>query len=189
MQQVRPNKRQLILEEASRLLYERGTALGVDTLVEEIGVAKMTLYKHFPSKTELVVDCLRHIDELYRARLQACTDRAATPKDKILAICDSLGEWFVSPNFRGCAFINATVELADEKHPARQAILEHKRKTRRWLADLVSECGFKDGEYVARQISQVMEGAIVTALVERDPSAAEIAKTTVAQLLESCEKQ
>lgn len=55
---------------ASKLFYQRGTALGVDTLIDEIGVAKMTLYRHFPTKDDLILACLRFVDARYRDRLR-----------------------------------------------------------------------------------------------------------------------
>lgn len=181
---ARPTKRDLILTEASRLLYERGTGVGVDTLVDEIGVAKMTLYKHFPTKDDLVVACLRHLDAVYRDRLRRGSEQAdTTPDERVLGIFDSLRRWFETPRFRGCAFVNATVELADHRHPAHEAVLEHKHSTREWVAALVVECGVRDPAFVARQIVQLMEGAITTALLEHDPSAADVARTTARQVL------
>lgn len=181
----RPNKRDQIVEETSRIFYQRGTSVGVDTLVDEIGVAKMTLYKHFPTKTELIVACLEYVDERYMARLRSSTDDARAPEEKILAIFDGLKRWFGTPNFRGCAFVNATVELADLDHPAREAVLAHKHKTRAWIGKLVDDCRIADSEIVARQIMQAMEGAIATALVEGDPLAADVAKVSVRQILQA----
>lgn len=179
----RPNKRDFIVSEATRLFYERGTGLGVDTLVEEIGVAKMTIYKHFRTKDDLIVACLRYVDGRYRERLQAGIVEDADPIEKILGIFDSLGDWFVKPNFRGCAFVNAAVEIADPSHPARQAVLDHKLRTREWVSQLVDECGIVDSSFVTRQIVQLMEGAVTSAFVENDPTAALVARRTAEQVL------
>ncbi|MDN5916591.1 MAG: TetR/AcrR family transcriptional regulator [Pseudonocardia sp.] len=173
----------MIVEEAARLFYERGTSVGVDTLVGEIGVAKMTLYKHFPTKADLIVACLQHVDSRYRDRLASGTRGSASPRDRVLGIFDSLRDWFSTPSFRGCAFVNATVELADPTHPARHAVRQHKTRTRDWVAELVTDCGVDDPTFVARQIVQLMEGAITTALVENDAAAADIARATAAQVL------
>lgn len=179
----RPNKRDMIVEEASRLFYQRGTGLGVDTLIDEIGVAKMTLYKHFPTKDDLILACLRFVDARYRDRLRSglADDDPAT--ERVLGIFDSLRDWFATPSFRGCAFVNATVELADPQHPAHQAVLEHKTSTREWVAELVTGCGVADPQFVARQIVQLMEGAITTAMLEQDPTAADVARASAAQVL------
>ena len=183
MDRTRPSKRDLIVEEASRLFYERGTGLGVDTLVDEIGVAKMTLYKHFSTKDELIVTCLRYVDARYRDRLRGGLADDSPADERVLGIFDSLRDWFATPSFRGCAFVNATVELADPQHPAHAAVLEHKTSTRDWVAELVTECGVADPPFVARQIVQLMEGAITAALLEHDPSAADVARASAAQVL------
>lgn len=184
----RPNKRDMIVEEASRLFYQRGTGLGVDTLIDEIGVAKMTLDKHFPTKDDLILACLRFVDARYRDRLRSglADDDPAT--ERVLGIFNSLRDWFATPSFRGCAFVNATVELADPGHPARDAVLEHKTRTRDWVEGLVADCGVADPPFVARQIVQLMEGAITTALVEGDPEVADIARETARQVLSSARR-
>lgn len=183
-----PSKRDLIVEEAARLFYERGTALGVDVLVDEIGVAKMTLYKHFPNKADLITACLRYVGKRYQERLEAGVAAGENAGERVLGIFDSLREWFGTPSFRGCAFVNATIELADPDHPAHEAVVEHKLHTREWVAELLTEHGVDDPEFVARQIVQLMEGAITNALVENDPSAADVARATAAQVLDRASK-
>lgn len=185
----RANKRDQIVREASRIFYQRGTGVGVDTVVEEVGVAKMTLYKHFPTKAELIVACLEYMDQRYMARLRSGLDGIQKPEQKILAIFDGLKQWFDAPNFRGCAFANATVELADLDHPAREAILSHKRRTRVWIEKLVNDCKIVDSEIVARQLALMMEGAIATALIEGDSKAADVAKHSASQILRSAKRK
>lgn len=179
----RPNKRAQIVEEASKLFYQRGTGLGVDTLIDEIGVAKMTLYKHFPTKDDLIVACLRYVDTRYRDRLRGGLAANNSATERVLGIFDSLRDWFATSSFRGCAFVNATVELADPQHPAHTAVLEYKTNTREWVAELVTDCGVADSQLVARQIVQIMEGAIITAMLEQDPTAADVARASAAQVL------
>lgn len=181
-------KRELIIEEASRIMYERGTGVGVDTLVGEIGVAKMTLYKHFPTKTDLIVACLRHMDDCHRARLSGEIDWTSPPRQRLLSVFDSLRVWFATPSFRGCAFVNATVELADTAPPVRTAVREHKNATRAWVVKLVEECGLPDKQFVASQIAQLMEGATTTALLERNPAAADIAQATALLVLDEAKE-
>ncbi|MGW3473147.1 TetR/AcrR family transcriptional regulator [Saccharopolyspora sp. NPDC000995] len=182
------SKRDLILKEASRLMYERGTGIGVDTLIGEIGVAKMTLYKHFPTKADLIVACLQYLDDRYRDRMNRRIEGTSSPREQILSIFDSLREWFSTSNFRGCAFVNATVELADTSDQVRNAVLEHKHSTRAWIAELVKEFGLPNADFVASQIAQLMEGAITTALLEKDPAAADIAQVTASQVLDAAER-
>ncbi len=184
----RPNKRDFIIEEVSRIFYHRGIAVGVDTLADEIGIAKMTLYKHFPTKTDLIVACLEYVDDRYMARLQNGIRDVHDPDEKVLAIFDGLKAWFSTPNFRGCAFVNATTELANSDHPVRSTVLAHKNKTRAWIKGLLEACKIVDSAKVAHQISQLMEGAITMAHVEDDPGAADVAKATAAQILRASER-
>lgn len=181
-------KRDLILKEASRVMYERGTGVGVDTLVSEIGVAKMTLYKNFSTKEDLIVACLHYLDDSHRTRLSGAIDWSSPPRDRLLSVFDSLREWFSTPSFRGCAFVNATVELADTSSAVRNAVLEHKNATRSWVVKLVEECGLPNTNFVASQIAQLMEGATTTALLERDPAVADIAQSTALQVLDKAKE-
>lgn len=168
-------------------MYARGTSVGVDTLVEEIGVAKMTLYKHFPTKGQLIVACLEDIDQRYRTWLERNSEGLAG-EERLLGVFTSLRSWFGTEAFRGCAFVNATVELADPDHPARDAVLAHKRRMREWVAAIAEESGFVDPEATAAQIVQLMEGAISTALIESDPRAADVARDMAAVILASAER-
>ncbi|GLC94272.1 TetR family transcriptional regulator [Cupriavidus sp. TA19] len=185
----RPSKRDHIVREASRIFYQRGLAIGVDTLIEEVGIAKMTLYKHFPTKADLIVACLEYVDERYMARLQSDIVNADEPQEKVLAIFDGLKNWFSTPRFRGCAFVNAITELADPDHPAHAAVLAHKKKTRAWIAQLLDDCSIADSDLVARQIAQLIEGAISMAHIENDPVAADIAKATARQILQTATRK
>lgn len=181
----RPNKREAIVDKARSLFYTRGIrAVGVDTIVAESGVAKMTLYAHFKSKDELIVACLDSVDERYRRWLRREVAAGADdPAGQILGIFDALQEWFETPNFRGCAFVNATIELADPDHPARAAVVNHKQRTREWITELAVEARLHDPDAVGSQILLLMEGAIITALVDRDASAAGRAKSVAEHLV------
>ncbi len=173
-----PGKREALLGEARRLFYDRGIrAVGVDTVAAKSGVSKMTLYSYFGSKDGLIVACLESVDERYRLWLQKqVCEGTLTSEDQILGIFDALGEWFARPTFRGCAFVNATVELADPEHPARGPILNHKQEMRQWITGLAAEAGLTDPAAVGSHILMLMEGAMITALLDRDPSAADRGK-------------
>src|SRR3954453_12507854 len=124
--------RDRIVSGATRLFYTRGIrAVGVDLVIAESGVAQTTLYKHFRSKDELIAECLHRLDDRYfRWFEQEVKTRAEDPRGRLAALFDVLDDWFQRPDFRGCAFINASVELADPGHPARAAIASHKRRSR-----------------------------------------------------------
>ncbi len=177
--------RERILDAASVAFYRRGIrAVGVDSVIAEAGVAKATLYRHFPSKDALVQAFLERRDRRWRAWFEEAVDRLAPdPAARPLAVFDALGEWFASDDFRGCAFINAAVEITDPGHPARAAVREHERRLADHLLRLCREAGLDDPEGASAALFLLVEGAIVCALVEGDGAAAARAQTAAERLL------
>jgi AcrR family transcriptional regulator len=160
--------RERILETAYDLFSRHGTrAVGVDTIIAESGVAKMTLYRNFTSKDELILEFLRRREELWtRAWLQGEAEaRADTPAGRILAIFDVFGEWFVRDDFEGCAFINVMLELDDRESRIRVACVQHLAAIREYVRDLVVQAGVPEGDaaHVAAQVHMLMKGSIVAA--------------------------
>ena len=182
-QPIAPRDR--ILKVASKLFYQHGIrAVGVDTIIAQSAVAKMTFYKHFKSKDLLVLEFLKRRDELWRAWFERTVlQLAPKPENRPLAIFDALEQRFSSKDFRGCAFINTMVEMADGEHSAHQAAAEHKRKVQQMIRSLLSEAGVKKAEALALAFLLLMDGAIVTAVRERKPGSAAAAKKIAASLL------
>ena len=180
-----PALRERILEVALELFYRHGIrAIGVDTIIARAGVAKMTFYRYFPSKDDLVVAFLHRRDERWREWLEAAVARrASAPAARLLAVFDALAEWFASDEFRGCAFVNATIELADRAHPAHQAVVEHQAHLQRYLTALAVAAALPEPEQAARELGLLMDGAIVTALREGTPAAARLGRDAAARLL------
>jgi AcrR family transcriptional regulator len=179
--------RERILDAASTAFYRRGiNAVGVDAVVAEAGVAKATLYRHFPSKDELIVAFLRRRDTRWRGWLRDAVERLApAPADRPLAVFDALGEWFSSDEFRGCAFINAAAEIADAAHPARAAVEDHKRLLAEYLDEVLREAGAADPAADAGALLLLVEGAIVSALIERDAAPAARARRAAVRILDT----
>lgn len=141
------------------------------------GVSKMTLYSYFGSKDGLIVACLESVDDRYRVWLQEQVSAGGlAPEDQILGIFDALQAWFAKPTFRGCVFVNATVELADPEHPAHGPILNHKHHMRQWITGLAAEAKLRDPAAVGSHVLMLMEGAVITALIDQDATAAERGK-------------
>jgi len=116
--------RERVLATAYGLFSRHGTrAVGVDRIIAESGVAKMTLYRNFASKDDLILAFLERREELWtRAWLQAEVERrASTPAARLLAIFDVFGDWFALDGFEGCSFINVMLEIDDPGHPVRDA--------------------------------------------------------------------
>jgi AcrR family transcriptional regulator len=160
-----PPPRERILAVARELFYRRGIhAVGVDAIAEAAGTNKMTLYRHFASKDELVAACLseqkRAIDEEWDAIAAA---HPGDPRGELLAWLQHIGEWFVREAGRGCAFANAAAELPDQDHPARKVVKEHKAVVRQRLTDLCRGAGLNDPEALADEVFLLCEGARVAA--------------------------
>jgi AcrR family transcriptional regulator len=107
--------RQRLLETADRLFYQDGIrAVGIDRIIAEAGVAKMSLYKHFPSKDDLILAVLKYREECVLEFFRSAMERhGKKAKNPLRAFFAALKDFFESPGFRGCPFQNAAVELAD----------------------------------------------------------------------------
>lgn len=156
-----------VLSTAANLFYERGIhAVGVDTVVSASAVAKMTLYKHFPSKDALIVAALEQQGQQWRGWFAAAVEAAAaTARERILAVFDVLGVWFAAEGFRGDASLNAAIELRGQDHPAWKVVRAHQAWLRGYLGELVREAGLAEPECTADAIYLLVEGAIVGAQV------------------------
>jgi AcrR family transcriptional regulator len=179
--------RERILEAAARLFYRRGIrAVNVDTIAQEASTTKVTLYKHFRSKDDLVASCLHMLDDRFFSWfVREVSARSRDPKERLLVVFDVLEQWFRRDSFRGCAFINATVELADPTHPAHEAVLAHKQRSRDYFRELAEAAELPHPPDISDQWMLLTEGAIVTALVEDDRNAAKRARRAAAGLLPS----
>jgi AcrR family transcriptional regulator len=157
--------RERILDTAYELFSRHGIgAVGVDRIVAESSVAKMTLYRHFPSKTELALAFLELRDQRWtRDWLQSEVHRMAlTPRDRLLAIFDAFDEWFHRPDYEGCSFVNTLLEMP-ESDPLHEAAAHHLDVIRSFIEDLARQAGMEHPKDVAFQLQLVMIGAIVAA--------------------------
>lgn len=177
--------RERLLQTAIRLFGEEGIrATGIDRLLAEAGVAKMTLYKHFGSKDDLVVAALRRKDELFRETFAAMVGLRTDPRARLLGVFDALERWFSREDYRGCLFLNAAAELADCECCGREAIAEHKAWVLGQLRTLAGEAGAGDPGALADQLMLLFEGAIVRSYVTGRPDVARDARRAAAVLLD-----
>lgn len=188
MARTRPattDTRERLLETADRLFYEHGfRAVGIDRVIAEAGVAKMTLYAHFRSKDDLILAVLKHRDEAVAAFFQEAVARhREKPQDPVRAFFAALAEYVELPTFRGCAFQNAAVELADPEHPGAKYARDYKRRFRDLLADLVEESVGAAGRAVAPAIALLVEGALIACAVQGNPDAVAVARDAALTLL------
>jgi AcrR family transcriptional regulator len=158
--------RDRILDTAYDLFSRHGVkTVGVDRIVAESGVAKMSLYRHFPSKDELVLAFLQERERRWTQDwLQSEVERRAdTPAGRLLAIFDVFGEWFALDDFEGCSFINVLLEFDARDHPIRGACIGYLVNIRSFVRDVAAEAGARDPEALAHQWHILMKGSIVAA--------------------------
>jgi AcrR family transcriptional regulator len=180
-----PSARSRILDAAYDLFSRRGVRdVGIDEVVERAGIAKATLYRHFASKGELVLAFLELREQLWtREFVEAqARRRGSTPEDQLLAIFDVFDEWFRSPDFEACSFINVLLELGPDD-PAGAASIRHLENIRSFVASLASDAAIADGDGFARSWHILMKGSIVSA-AEGDREAAQRAKRMARALLD-----
>lgn len=186
-EQAPPPPRERILAVASQLFYAHGIrAVGVDTIIDQSGVAKASFYKHFPSKNILVAEVLSQLGVAWRQWLADAVDRLSDdPRTRPLAVFDALNERLESAGFRGCVFINSIVELADPDSAGHQVANDHKQQVTAYLQSLLAAAQVRRSKALAEQWMMLMDGAIVTALRTGSPAAAAsakaIARTLIAQ--------
>lgn len=157
-------------ERISRAAYElfsrEGTrSVGVDAVIARAGTAKMTLYRNFPSKDELILDFLSRREQVWTQQwLQAeAKRRGETPAQQLLAIFDVFGEWFTGPDFDGCAFLTTMVETPDTASPVYRAAVKHLANIRVFLRELAAAAGIEDTDGFARMWHILMKGSIMAA--------------------------
>jgi AcrR family transcriptional regulator len=169
-QKRRADTHERVIQVAADLLYRRGIQqVSMDDVAAAAQVTKATLYKHFSSKDALISECLDVVDlEHFTWFVSQVEQRTTGGAPALSAVFDVLDQWINSSAFQGCAFINASIQLPDHQHPAFLAVLNHKDRTRRWLVNLATEEGIpaESAELIGSHLMLLMEGAIVTALVQ-----------------------
>ena len=176
--------RQRILETADRLFYQEGVrAVGIDRIIAEARVAKMSLYKHFPSKDDLILAVLKYREESVLGFFRSAMERhGKKAKNPLRAFFAALKDFFESPGFRGCPFQNAAVELADPAHPGTEFVRGHKQRFSEFLGGLVEQTVGKAAAKVAPAVNILVEGAIITAVIQGNPEAADVARDAALRL-------
>lgn len=177
--------RERILDASYELFSQRGIrSVGVNEVIERAGVATATLYRHFPSKDELVLAFLALREQRWtRDFVEAgAMSRGSDPEQRLLAIFDVFDEWFHREDFEACSFINVLIEMGPE-HSAGSASVWHLEQIRSIVRRLAEEAGLRDTESLARSFHILMKGSIIAAS-EGDTQAAQRGKSMASLLIE-----
>ena len=167
-----------ILETADRLFYSHGIrAIGVDTVADEIGISKRTLYNHYPSKDARITAYLA------RRLVDLGTDDRP-PREQILGVFDRLEHAVAKKTFRGCPFVNAVAELGREIPQVNRLAAAFKERRRLWFQELLKRLGIAEADGLATQLAVLLDGAIAASLVRGDPAFVRAAHDAAATLIE-----
>jgi AcrR family transcriptional regulator len=179
--------RERLLDVAGSLFHRYGfQAVGIDRILAEAGVAKMTLYRHFASKDELIAAYLDRADAQFWTWAEGAMAGARTSEARLIALFDALGRLAASPTCLGCVFQGAAMAFPDLGHPGHRRALVHKLGVRDRLATLAREARLRSPDRLAAQLMLLMDGAWVAARMfgPRDSPAAEV-KEAASRLIDA----
>jgi AcrR family transcriptional regulator len=184
-------KREHLLQVAQRMFCSAGFhAVGIDAIIAEAGVARMTVYKNFGSKEELIVATLRREGKIFQQWLASTVEALSTrPADRIRGLFSALHQRFSEEGYYGCAFIRASIEFPDPRHPVHRAAREHKDMIRSYLRGLAAEVGARDPTALAEQLYLLFEGAITASQLHREPWPADYGRQAAECLVAAAQRQ
>ncbi|GAB3978235.1 TetR/AcrR family transcriptional regulator [Actinoallomurus acanthiterrae] len=174
-----------LLRAAEAMFYEQGIGnTGIDALAARAGIGKMSLYRHFAGKDELVAETLRQRDAPHRAWL--LPEEPGDPRDRLLAVFDRIADAIESGDatFRGCPFVKAVSELEDAAHPAWAAAREHKARLTSALVRLAAEAGAADADRLAGDLLVLIDGAAVQGVIRQDAAPVRAARRMAALVID-----
>ncbi|WP_431075526.1 TetR/AcrR family transcriptional regulator [Microbacterium phyllosphaerae] len=175
--------RQRILGAANELFYEQGIrATSADRIIEQVGITKVTFYRHFRAKSDLVVAYLEQQSAAERAWLES-TVHDGDPLATARTVAAGIGAASCSPGFRGCAFINAAAEYPDRDDPVRIAVDVHRGWVLDFFARIAEQSGTGDVGSVANQLMILRDGAMVNGYLGESPAVAGSLEAAYASIL------
>jgi AcrR family transcriptional regulator len=155
--------RERIVEAAADLFYAHGLrAVSADKIIERAGITKVTFYRHFPTKDDLIVAYLERRAAWERGAILGASEAAHGNVDEtIRLVSEGIGREACTPGFRGCPFINAAAEYADADHPVRKVVDDHRTWFRSMLEKLTASIGIQDS-VVTEELMMLRDGAMVS---------------------------
>ncbi|MGW1674920.1 TetR/AcrR family transcriptional regulator [Streptomyces sp. NPDC002324] len=181
--EVKPSTRERLLEAAATLTYREGVGIGVEALCKAAGVSKRSMYQLFESKDQLLAASLEQRATAFAAGLLPAADENRSPRERILYVFDQLEEQAGTPDFRGCRYLAAQIELKDQSHPASQVAHQVKESLSAFFRAEAERGGASHPGLLARQLSLVFDGASARAGIGADKLTG-LATPTVTTLLD-----
>ena len=180
-----PEAQQHLLSAADELFYREGVrAVGVDAVVERAGVNKMSLYRQFSSKDDLVMAYLERKDtQFFRYVDKSFARHAGEPAKQLQQYFDDLAVRASLEGYRGCPFVNVAVEFPDTAHPARQFVFRNKERLLARLTELASAAGADDPQTLANALALLIEGVYAASQTYRAGSGPVLAAPKAAAML------
>jgi AcrR family transcriptional regulator len=174
-----PNTRARLTETALRRFYRDGfREVGLDQILDDVGISKTAFYKHFSCKEELMEAALeqqnRWLQETFRELLRAEGGRAAA--DQLRALFDVVQQIIEREDYHGCIFINASIEFPLPHHPAHALAARNKQSIEAIVFEVAERAGAARPDELAKELCLVMDGAYVARLVTGDPAVIETAR-------------
>ena len=177
--------RRRILEATAELVTAGGIAAATPAAIaERAGAGKMSLYRHFPGKDELVAEALAQRDLDFRAWLIG--DPAdGTPRERLLALFERAADRadHGGSSFIGCPYVSARLDLPDDDHPAAPVVVAHKDGMLRELTALLTDIGVPDPEHRADIVLMLLDGAAVHSVVRGNGDPLRAARAAVPRLI------
>ncbi|MEU5872184.1 TetR/AcrR family transcriptional regulator [Glycomyces sp. NPDC047369] len=156
---LKPSSRERLLDAAAALTYREGVNIGIDALCKAAGVSKRSMYQLFSSKDELLAASLERRASSYVAALLPAADADLAPRERIMHVFDQVVSQSAGPEFRGCPYLSAEIELRDPDHPASRVAREVKGNLTGFFRAAAEEGGASEPDLLARQLALVFDGA------------------------------
>jgi AcrR family transcriptional regulator len=180
--------RERLLHAALELFYEHGFhAIGIDRIIETVGVTKTTFYKHFESRDQLILEAVELRNQWESGAFAQCVQEKAghDPRAMLLAMFDVLDDWFTADDYKGCIFISACAEFPSQTHPVHQTAASHFAASESAVRSMAKAAGAKDPEALARQWVMLLQGAVTLRLTIGDDGSAVRAREIARQILDA----
>ncbi|MER7927208.1 TetR/AcrR family transcriptional regulator [Streptomyces sp. NPDC096057] len=179
---AKPSSRERLLDAAATLTYREGVHIGVDALCKAAGVSKRSMYQLFGSKDDLLAASLAEPSAAHVATLLPAADDDRSPRERILHVFERMESEAGAPDFQGCRYLVAQIELKDQSHPASQVAYRVKANLTGFFRSEAERGGASDPDLLARQLILIFDGASARAGIQADSLTGLIAPTVTTLL-------